>query len=103
MEKSVVDWLAIKSHCLCQAQSPGVGAAKISSLGLRVRKGRAYHGIALNMDMDLAPFAQINPCGYQALSMIDAASLGLRINTSSVQSWVQHFMRHLSALGYQAG
>ncbi|MGD2005736.1 MAG: lipoyl(octanoyl) transferase LipB [Pseudomonadales bacterium] len=106
LEQSVVDWLAHQGViAYAKRRAPGVyvGAAKISSLGLRVRKGRAYHGIALNMDMDLSPFAQINPCGYQALPMIDAASLGLRIHTSSVQSWIQHFMRHLCALGYQAG
>ena len=85
LEQSVVDWLGHQGVvAYAKRMAPGVyvGAAKISSLGLRVRKGRAYHGIALNLDMDLSPFAQINPCGYQALSMIDAASLGLRINTS---------------------
>ena len=106
LEQSVVDWLGHQGVvAYAKRKAPGVyvGAAKISSLGLRVRKGRAYHGIALNLDMDLSPFAQINPCGYQALPMIDAASLGLRINTSSVQSWVQHFMRHLSPWGIRPG
>lgn len=42
---------------------------KMASLGLRVRNGRTYHGLALNVDMDLSPFSQINPCGYQGLSM----------------------------------
>jgi lipoyl(octanoyl) transferase len=49
--------------------APGVyvGDAKIASLGLRVRRGCSYHGLALNLDMDLEPFSRINPCGYEGL------------------------------------
>jgi lipoyl(octanoyl) transferase len=52
-------------------RAPGVyvGAAKIASLGLRIRRGRSYHGLALNVDVDLEPFQRINPCGYQGLQM----------------------------------
>ncbi len=52
-------------------KAPGVyvGAAKIASLGLRIRRGRSYHGLALNVDVDLEPFQRINPCGYQGLQM----------------------------------
>jgi len=52
-------------------KAPGVyvGAAKIASLGLRIRRGRSYHGLALNVDGDLSPFQRINPCGYQGLQM----------------------------------
>tara|TARA_R110000787_G_scaffold16806_13_gene52800 strand:+ start:2872 stop:3522 length:651 start_codon:yes stop_codon:yes gene_type:complete len=51
--------------------APGVyvGEAKIASLGLRIRKGNSYHGLALNADLDLEPFQRINPCGYQGLAM----------------------------------
>ncbi len=51
--------------------APGVyvGDAKIASLGLRVRRGCSFHGLALNVDMDLEPFGRINPCGYQGLAM----------------------------------
>ena len=54
-----------------QDKAPGVyvGAAKIASLGLRIRRGRSYHGLALNVDVDLEPFQRINPCGYQGLQM----------------------------------
>ncbi len=54
-----------------QEGAPGVyiEAAKICSLGLRIRKGYAYHGFALNVDMDLSPFSQINPCGFKQLKM----------------------------------
>ena len=55
----------------CRARAPGVyvAGAKLASVGLRVRRGGSYHGLALNVDMDLAPFARINPCGYAGLEM----------------------------------
>ena len=59
-------------------QAPGVfvGRKKIGFLGLRVRGGKTYHGFSLNIDMDLAPFKIINPCGYQGLEVTDLKSLG---------------------------
>lgn len=58
--------------------APGVyvDGAKIASLGLRVRQARTYHGLALNVDMDLAPFARINPCGHAGLKMTQLRELG---------------------------
>lgn len=58
--------------------APGVycNNAKIASLGLRVRKGRSYHGIALNIDMDLTPFSHIDPCGYPGLAVTQLKDLG---------------------------
>lgn len=52
--------------------APGVyiDDAKIASLGLRIRKGRSFHGLSLNVDMDMEPFGRINPCGYQGLKMV---------------------------------
>lgn len=60
-----------------RAGAPGVyvGAAKIASLGLRVRRGRSYHGLAVNVAMDLAPFDRINPCGYSGLRMTQLSDL----------------------------
>ncbi len=57
--------------------APGVyvGEAKIASLGLRVRRGCSYHGLALNVDMDLEPFGRINPCGYEGLAVTSIAEL----------------------------
>lgn len=72
IEQTVVDTLA---HYQVvgepKADAPGVYVAgkKIASLGLRVRNGRTYHGVALNVDMDMTPFSYINPCGYQGLQM----------------------------------
>ncbi|MCC5881630.1 MAG: lipoyl(octanoyl) transferase LipB [Halomonas sp.] len=60
-----------------RADAPGVyvGEAKIASLGLRIRRGASYHGVALNVDVDLAPFQRINPCGYAGMAMTRIADL----------------------------
>lgn len=58
--------------------------AKIAALGIKVRNGRAYHGIALNVDMDLTPFRGINPCGYEGLVTVDLASLGVHCSVTEV-------------------
>ncbi|MNV05180.1 Octanoyltransferase [compost metagenome] len=52
--------------------------AKIAALGIKIRNGRAYHGVSLNVDMDLAPFLGINPCGYEGLRTVDMAACGVR-------------------------
>jgi len=61
--------------------APGVYVAgsKIASLGLRIRRGCSYHGLSLNVDMDLSPFSAINPCGFQGLTVTQLADLGVRI------------------------
>ena len=72
MEQSLVDLLALYGvDAAPKADAPGVyvGADKIASLGLRVRRGCSFHGLALNLDMDLEPFRRINPCGYAGLRM----------------------------------
>ena len=53
-----------------------VGEAKIAALGIRVRHGRSFHGLAFNIDMDLEPFARINPCGYAGLRVTSMLDLG---------------------------
>jgi lipoyl(octanoyl) transferase len=60
------------------------GLAKIAALGIKVTRGRSYHGVALNVAMDLAPFGLINPCGYAGLSTIDLATLGVRADRAMV-------------------
>lgn len=67
--KTLLD-LGIDSHLKDKAPGVYVDGKKIASLGLRVRKGCTYHGLSLNVDMDLSPFLLINPCGYQGLEMI---------------------------------
>ncbi len=62
----------------CRRSAPGVyvEGAKLASVGLRVRRNGSYHGLAVNVAMDLAPFARINPCGYAGLKMTQLAELG---------------------------
>lgn len=62
-----------------RAEAPGVyvGDAKIAALGLKIKNGCCYHGLALNVDMDLTPFAAINPCGYPGLRVTQTRDLGI--------------------------
>ncbi len=60
------------------------GLAKIAALGIKVTRGRSYHGVALNVAMDLSPFALINPCGYAGLSTVDLATLGVSTDLPTV-------------------
>lgn len=72
LEQTVVNTLAeygIKSHPRADAPGVYVGERKICSLGLRIRKGCSFHGLALNINMDLSPFLRINPCGYAGMEM----------------------------------
>lgn len=66
---------------------PGVyvGAAKVAAIGLRVARGCSYHGVALNVDMDLEPFSRIDPCGYPGLAATQLADLGVRDSIGAVQ------------------
>nr|WP_299242723.1 lipoyl(octanoyl) transferase LipB [uncultured Halomonas sp.] len=81
LESSVIDVLAehdIEAHPRADAPGVYVGDAKIASLGLRIRRGCSFHGVAFNIDMDLAPFARINPCGYAGLNMTQLSDLSER-------------------------
>ncbi len=72
LEQTVVNTLAeygINAHPRADAPGVYVGEMKICSLGLRIRKGCSFHGLALNINMDLAPFQRINPCGYAGMEM----------------------------------
>ncbi len=79
IENAIVDMLAKYGiEAAPRADAPGVytEGEKICSLGLRIRKGKSFHGLALNVNMDLEPFARINPCGYQDMVMTQIASKG---------------------------
>ena len=80
MEQAVIDLLAgygIAAHGRAQAPGVYVGEAKIAALGLRIKNGCCYHGLALNVDVDLAPFLAINPCGYPGLEVTRTRDLGI--------------------------
>jgi len=76
IERSLIDLLASYGVSACaKPDAPGVyvDGAKIASLGLRIRNGRSFHGLALNVEMDLQPFQRINPCGYAGMAMTQLA------------------------------
>ncbi|WMQ73888.1 MAG: Octanoyltransferase [Sodalis sp.] len=78
LEQTVIATLArfaISAHTRADAPGVYVGADKICSLGLRIRKGCSFHGLALNVAMDLSPFLRINPCGYVGLRMTQVSDL----------------------------
>jgi lipoyl(octanoyl) transferase len=80
MEGAVIDLLAeysIDTKVLKNAPGVYVGNAKIAALGLKIKNGCCYHGIALNVDMDLTPFSAINPCGYSGLKITQTSDLGI--------------------------
>jgi len=77
LEQTVIDLVGRGAERRPGAPGVYVGGAKIAALGIRVVRGRAYHGLALNVDMDLAPFAAIDPCGYPGLKVSQLKDLGL--------------------------
>jgi lipoyl(octanoyl) transferase len=80
MENAVIGILEdyhVKAAGRTEAPGVYVGKAKIASLGLKIRRNFCYHGIALNVDMDLTPFSHINPCGYQGLQVTQTKDLGI--------------------------
>ena len=83
---------------LCDPEAPGVyvNSAKIASLGLRFRKSRSYHGLSLNVDMDLEPFSRINPCGYPGLEVTQMSDLLDQVSIDEVShQLLQCFMAEL--------
>jgi lipoyl(octanoyl) transferase len=100
METAVIDSLADFGICAAgRVEAPGVyvGNAKIAALGLRVTRGCCYHGLALNVDMDLSPFSDIDPCGYPGLSVTRLEDLGVDASFELVADKVtQHLMRLLT-------
>ena len=89
MEQAVIDLLAVHGVTAARlAGAPGVyvGGAKIAALGLRVRHGCTYHGLAFNVDMDLAPFAAINPCGYPGMAVTQCRDLGVKLSPPQAEA-----------------
>ena len=98
LEQAVIDLLAahdIHAHRLEKAPGVYVEGRKIAALGLRVRKGCSFHGLSFNVNMDLAPFARIHPCGYRDLEVTQLADLGVAATVDSISGPLQ---AHLEAL-----
>jgi len=77
LEQSVIDLLGERAARKAGAPGIYVDGAKIAALGIRVSRGCAFHGLALNVDMDLAPFSAIDPCGYPGLKVTQTRDLGI--------------------------
>ncbi len=104
MENAVIQLLNTQNIIAeSKADAPGVYTQnkKIAALGLRITKGRSYHGLSLNVDMDLSPFQRINPCGYEGLEVTQCSDLGFYISVSSAGKRL--LTEHLiPLLGYQS-
>lgn len=99
MEQAVIDLLAESAVAARgRVDAPGVyvNGAKIAALGLRIRNGCCYHGLALNVDMDLSPFHAINPCGYPGLEVTQMRDFGIATSPELAGTrLIQHLMRTL--------
>lgn len=99
IEGSLIALLAsFDVEAAAKPDAPGVyvDGAKIASLGLRIRNGRSFHGLALNVDMDLAPFRRINPCGYAGLAMTQLRDQAGPIDPSEVRTRLRgQLVKHL--------
>ena len=76
LEQAVIDLVGPRAGRKAGAPGVYVGGAKLAALGIRVTRGRSYHGLALNVDMDLAPFGAIDPCGFPGLQVTQTKDLG---------------------------
>ena len=88
LEQSVVDLAAVYGvQAASRTDAPGVYVAgvKLASVGLRIRRGASFHGMALNVDVDLEPFSRINPCGFEDLEVTDLARLGAETDLAVVR------------------
>ena len=99
IEQSVIELLNsyhIESEARADAHGVYIGDAKIASLGLRVRGGCSYHGVALNVDMDLTPFSQINPCGFPGLVVTQLKDHGVESSCQQIHTELTaQLCRHL--------
>ena len=100
MENAVIDLLAMHGiSARARADAPGVyvNDAKIASLGLRLKNGCCYHGLALNVDMDLTPFSAIDPCGYPGLQVTQLRAFSVDVNMADAGlTLVEHLAEQLN-------
>lgn len=107
IEQALIDLLATW-HIVAtrRPNAPGVyvGEAKIAALGLRIRHGCSYHGLALNIEMDLSPFSQINPCGYTGLQVTQLRNCAVNATIQEVIPLLsQQLMQHICASSQRIG
>ncbi|KDC52831.1 lipoyl(octanoyl) transferase LipB [Pseudoalteromonas fuliginea] len=101
LEECIIESLAeygIEAYAKADAPGVYVNDSKIASLGLRVRRGCSFHGLALNVNMDLSPFLRINPCGYAGMNMVQTKELNGPQNLESAgEGLVKHMIKKLNA------
>jgi len=99
IEQAVIDFLAAQGVAAeRRAGAPGVyvGEAKIAALGLKIKNGCSYHGLSLNVDMDLYPFTAINPCGYAGLKVTQTRDLGVPLTAHEAgEQLSKHLLQQL--------
>lgn len=102
LERSVIDLLAVYGiEAIGRRDAPGVyvDGTKVASIGLRIRRGCSYHGMAVNIAMDLSPFDRINPCGMEGLQVTDLATLGVTMTVAEAAKQLTPFLgQHLQLL-----
>lgn len=109
MEQAVIDLLAefgVAAHGREDAPGVYVGDAKIAALGLKIKNGCCYHGLSFNVDMDITPFTNINPCGYAGLRVTQACEQGVTYSINELQAHlaqnlVHGLQRHLETKQHQ--
>lgn len=105
LEETVIDTLndfGIKAYAKADAPGVYVDEKKIASLGLRVRRGCSFHGLALNIDMDMEPFLRINPCGYAGMEMLQTKQInGPQTLEEASVGLVKHLVKKLGTTEYE--
>jgi lipoyl(octanoyl) transferase len=100
LENGIIDLLASRNiEAVGRRDAPGIYVAgrKVASIGLRIRRGCSYHGLAFNVAMDLEPFRRINPCGYRGLEVTDLRTLGVSLELRDAAELLAPYL--LGALG----
>ena len=99
LEQAVIDTVAgwgVQAAAKREAPGVYVDGRKLASVGLRIRRGCSYHGLAFNVAMNLEPFRRINPCGYRGLEVVDLAGLGVtRTVKQAMETFAPHLLRAL--------
>ena len=99
IEQAVIDFLAahgVTADRLAGAPGVYVGDAKIAALGLKIKNGCSYHGLSLNVDMDISPFTAINPCGYAGLKVVQTKDFNILLTAEQAgEQLTQYLLRQL--------
>ncbi len=99
IEQAVIDFLAahgVTADRLAGAPGVYVGDAKIAALGLKIKNGCSYHGLSLNVDMDISPFTAINPCGYAGLKVVQTKDFNIPLTAEQAgEQLTQYLLRQL--------